>query len=106
MRNKPAVIGLFFILLSVFIALLGYQITPDFTADANDQILQITNKAPGFTVKMLKLAKNKNVEYGNFFEKMLFGQENPYEMIPVNSYHFEGNEIIYEEYTGENSGTS
>ncbi len=105
MRNKPAVIGLFFILLSVFIALLGYQITPDFTPDANDQILQITNKSPGFTVQMLKRAKNKNVEQTNFFSKMLFGHENPDEMIPINSYHFEETEIIYEEYTGENSGT-
>jgi len=105
MRNKPAVIGLVLIIISFIIALLGYQITPDFTPDANDQILQITNKSPGFTVKMLKRAKNKNVERSNFFEMMFVGQENPYEMIPINSYRFERTEIIYEEYTGENSGT-
>lgn len=105
MRNKPAVIGLALVILSFIIALLGYQITPDFTPDANDQILQITNKSPGFTVKMLKRAKNKNVERSNFFEMMFMGQENPYEMIPINSWRFEGAEITYEEYTGENSGT-
>lgn len=105
MRNKPAVAGLFFILLSVFIALLGYQITPDFTPDANDQILQVTNKAPGFTIQMLKRAKNKNVETSAFFRKMFVGQENPYEMIPINNYRFEGSEILFEEYTGEHSGT-
>lgn len=105
MRNKPAVIGLALIALSFLIALLGYQITPDFTPDANDQILQITNKSPGFTVKMLKRAKNKNVERGNFFKVMMVGQENPYELIPVISWRFEGGEIVYEEYTGENSGT-
>jgi len=105
LRNKPAVIGLALIIFSFVIALLGYQITPDFTPDANDQILQITNKSPGFAVKMLKRAKNKNVERRNFFSLMLFGQENPYELIPIKSYRFEGNEIIYEEYTGEYSGT-
>ncbi len=104
MRNKPAVIGLALVILSFIIALLGYQITPDFTPDANDQILQITNKSPGFSVKMLKRAKNKNVERSNFFKMMFVGQENPYEMIPINSWRFEGTEIIYEEYTGENSG--
>lgn len=105
MRNMPAVIGIAVISFSVIIALLGYLVTPDSTADANDQILQITNKSPGFTVKMLKRAKNKNVERENVFSRMFLGEENPYEMIPIHQYHFEGSDIIYEEYTGDNSGT-
>lgn len=106
MRNKPAVIGLVFIILSVLIALFGYQLTPDFTPDANDQVLQITNKAPGFKVQMLKSAKNKHIERSNFFEMMFVGQENPYELIPISSYRFEGNDIVFDEYTGENSSIS
>ncbi len=105
LRNKPAVIGLTVIILSVIIATLGYQITPDTTADANDQILQITNKSPGFSLKLLKSAKNKNVEKQNFFGKMILGQENPYELIPIHSYRFDGDKIFYREYTGETSGT-
>ncbi|HXH18229.1 MAG TPA: ABC transporter permease [Chitinophagales bacterium] len=105
LRNKPAVIGLMVIVFSAIIALLGYQITPDSTPDANDQVLQITNKAPGFTVKMLRRTKNKHIERKNFFTMMIHGCENPYELIPIHSYRFEGDKIIYEEYTGEHSGT-
>ncbi len=93
------------ILLSVIVALFGYQISPDSTPEANDQILQITNKPPGFTVLMLKRAKNKNVERKGFFGKMLFGQENPFELIPVHRYRFDADKIIYGEYTGEDSET-
>ena len=103
-RNKPAVIGLVWIIFSFIIAILGYQLTPDSTADANDQILQITNKPPGFTVHLLKRVKNKNIEKQNSFGKMLYGQENPYEMIPIHQYRFEGDKIVYEEYTGKDSG--
>lgn len=105
LRNKPAVAGSVFILLSVLIALLGYQLTPDSTPDANDQILQITNKSPGFTVQMLRRAKNKSINPANFFTVMFAGAENPYELIPIHRYRFEGSDIIAEEYTGENSGT-
>lgn len=93
-----------FILLSVTIAILGYQATPDSTPNANDQILQITNKSPGFTVRLLRKAKNKNVEIRSFFGKMICGQENPYELVPIRGYRFEGDKIFFEEYTGESSG--
>lgn len=103
-RNIPAVIGIIIIFFSVVIALLGYQITPDHTANANDQILQIANKPIGFKVEILKRRKNKVVEKRNFFSKMMFGQENPYEMIPIDSYSLEDEGILIKEYTGDGFG--
>ncbi len=104
LRNGPAVVGSVLIALSFLIAIFGYQLSPDSTPDANDQILQITNKPPGFRVKMIRAAKNKSVERKGLFSKTIYGQENPYELIPIHEYRIEGERIIFEEYTGEDSG--
>ncbi|GIV34998.1 MAG: hypothetical protein KatS3mg031_2533 [Chitinophagales bacterium] len=104
MRNIPAVAGMVVILLSSIIAILGYLITPDASPDANEQILQITNKPPGFTVKMLKVTKNKIIEPAGWWQKMLFGQESPFFLIPVHSYTLADDKIVFQEYTGADRG--
>lgn len=99
LKNRSAVAGLVIIGLSVIIALLGYIITPDSTPDANDQILQITNKPPGFKVLLLQKHKNKTFEQVSFIEKMIYGVENRFEMIPISDYRFSSDSIIIVEYT-------
>lgn len=101
-KNKTALGSFYFILLMIAVAILGYLITPDSTPDANNQILQLSVKAPGTTVKILLVKKNLNVQKVSFFKKMLFGQESPYYYIPIYSYRFDGNNLVAEMYTGEN----
>lgn len=97
-RNKSAIFGLVVIVFSAILALLGYAITPDSTPYANDQVLEINNKAPGFTVPMLKVRKNKEVPQRNFFSKMISGQENPYRLVPLDSYEIEDDAIVAKVY--------
>lgn len=99
-RNKSALFGLVVIIFSILIAILGYTITPDSTRNANDQILQITNKEPGFQIKLIYRHKNREITYRNFFGKMIFGQENPYELIPIINYEIRGHRIHFEEFRG------
>lgn len=99
LKNRSAVAGLVIIVVSVIIALLGYTVTPDSTPDANDQILQITNKPPGFKVLLLQKHKNKNFEQVSFIDKMISGAENRFEMIPISNYRFSNDSIIVIEYT-------
>ena len=99
-RNKSALFGLIVIVLSVVIAILGYQITPDSTRNANDQILQITNKPPGFEITLLHRHKNRDVTRRTWVGKMLFGQENPYELIPIIDYEIRENKIYFNEFRG------
>jgi peptide/nickel transport system permease protein len=106
MRNKPALFGLGTIVLAVLIAILGYSISPDDTPDANQQSLTIALKDPGFSVKMLKMKKNRAVETRNFFGKMLFGSENENDFLPINHYEVKGDSIIVEKYAGEDPITS
>ncbi len=99
-KNKLALAGLITICLSVLVALLGFLITPDSTPHANDQLLELSIKPPGFKVQILKMRKNENVEHVNFFEKMWYGEVSDYKCIPIYKYRFQDEFIIYEEYTG------
>ena len=106
-RNKLGMSGLIVICISVFIFIAGYLITPDSTPDCNDQKPELQIKQPGFSVRMLKLRKNEEPHHVNWFMKMLFGQQSDYSYITLYDYTFSGNDIVVEEYTGNepNRGT-
>ncbi len=100
-RNRSAMVGMAIALVSVMVAVLGYLITPDDTPYANEQILQISKKQPGFTVEMLKVRKNREVPETGFFDKMLYGAPNPYALIPVNSWRIEADTLYAETFAGD-----
>lgn len=102
-KNKLSMFGLIVIGLCMVVAILGYAITPDATPDANDQLLELSKKPPGFEVKILQTRKNDASHHINFFSKMLFGEISDYRSIPFDNYRFEGNDIVVREYTGDTS---
>ncbi|QNF34649.1 ABC transporter permease [Adhaeribacter swui] len=85
LRNKPAMFGLSIILLAVLIAVLGYAIMPDATPNANHALVQLQKKEPGFSVLILRL-KKKVTRPANFLDQWLFGEDLPYEEIPVQTF--------------------
>jgi len=103
-KNIPAVIGFWVIILSILVAFLGYLITPDKTRFADDQVLELDRKSPGFKIQMLKVRKNRNFPKPKlrFLSVLASGKENPYQMVPINGYEFntEG-EIVVEQYVGD-----
>jgi len=106
-KNKLAMFGLTIILFSVMLFLFGYTICPDGSPDANEQKPELQIKEPGFTVKMLKIKKNEPDHSVGFFSKMFFGQTENFSTVTVYDYRFSGNDILIEEYTGNqpNRGT-
>jgi len=102
-KNKLAMFGLIVIALCILISVLGYAITPDSTPDANDQLLELSKKPPGFKVQMLESRKNEKSNHVNIFSKMLFGEVSDYRSIPFSNYRFQGNDIILLEYTGDSN---
>jgi peptide/nickel transport system permease protein len=102
-KNKIAFTSLFFLGFYMLIAILGYSITPDSTPDANDQILELSKKPPGFKIKLLLVRKNEPSHEENFFYKMAFGEISDWTSIPISSYRFEDDDIIVEEYVGKES---
>lgn len=87
----------------MLIAVLGYLITPDSTPDANEQLLELSKKPPGFKAQLLLSRKNEHAHHVNIFSKMLFGEVSDYRAIPFSSYHFLGNDIVLTEYTGNSN---
>jgi len=99
-KNKLAIFGLLVIIFSFFIAVFCYLIMPDRSPMANRMNLSISNQPPGFRVKMLLVKKN-SVQSSSFLSGIFSGSASEYEMIPMNSYRFEKNEIVYDEFTGD-----
>lgn len=102
-KNRLSMFGLIVITLCMIVAILGYTITPDSTPDANDQLLELSKKPPGFKVQMLQNCKNEYTHHVNIFYKMMFGEVSDYRSTPFSSYRFEGSDIILFEYTGESN---
>lgn len=99
-KNKIAITSSLVILLAVVISILGYLITPDSSPNANEQILELTTKKPGFSVTLLKVRKNSEGESQNFISTMLFGKKSDYTPVPIVDWKFEDDEIVVETYTG------
>jgi len=93
-RNKLALCGLVTIVLACIIAILGYTITPDSTPYANEQILELATRKPGFTQHFLLVRKNKEVAHSNFFQKLAYGEESAYKAVPFSSYRFAADSIF------------
>ena len=102
LKNKPAVFGLVVILLAILTAILGANIRKDKTLMANEMLLPIAAQKPGFEVKMLKVLNGKTINQKNFFNLLFFGgRENLYKYIPISKYRFVGDEILYNDYSGD-----
>jgi peptide/nickel transport system permease protein len=99
-RNKLAVGGLVFIVVSVIVAVLGYLVMPDDTPQANDMILQISLKKPGTSFTMLRIRKSNPVDTVNIFRKLIGGQPDFYINVPITSYRFFKDSIYVDEYIG------
>ena len=81
------------------ISILGYLIVPDKSPNCNEQSLSIAAKKPFFTVKIALIPKNKIIQNKGWFHTMLFGREYPFQAIPIDSFHFSGDNVQLFEYT-------
>jgi ABC-type dipeptide/oligopeptide/nickel transport system permease subunit len=86
LRNKGALFGLIVILISVLIAIFAYFLAPDGSPDANRIIVEIGGKPPGFRQLFLPVKKERRPPPVGFFHQLLYGREDPYDYIPINSY--------------------
>ncbi len=100
-RNKIAVAGLVFIILTLLVAILGYLIMPDQSPHANNMTIQLSIKRPGTSFTMLRIRKSEPVDTVGFFSRMFFGQPSFYRDVPITGYHFAQDSIIVNEYIGD-----
>ena len=106
LKNKAAVFGCLVIGVAIIVAILGYTICPDDSPHANEQISAVALANPGYTATLLKIRKNTEVEKNGFLKRIMFGQPNPYRLVPINSYMFRNDSILAVRYAGENPVTN
>ncbi len=93
-KNKLAMAGMFIIILASVISILGANIRPDSTKDANTQQLNISRKGPNFNVEVLRVAREAKNTSDNFFSALLFGgKHNSYAELPLHSYTLNNDSI-------------
>lgn len=91
--------GLAVVLLSVFLALLAYVISPDNSPSANEQILPLETHPPGFSIRVLRLPKTP-ASTQPLADGLLNGFVKNYEPVPVLRYTPEADSIKISEYRG------
>lgn len=101
LRNGLSMTALGYIVFCLFIAILGYLITPDHAPYANSQHLELATQKPGFAVSMLKVRKNESLKPVGFLERMLFGSFSPYSYYPISYHRFENGMIIVHEFSDD-----
>jgi len=89
------------ILLSIFTALFAYFIAPDQSPFANRIILETGGEKPGFSQQFLLLKNEKNIADANILVHLIYGKEDKYFYVPINSYALKGDSIIIDKFIDE-----
>ena len=93
LKNKLALAGFFFIVLTFLMALFGYLIIPDHSPMANEMHLELSTKKPFAKVQFLAMRKNKIITPVSFWSRLANGQESEFQYIPIQSYQFSDSTI-------------
>ncbi|WP_417213189.1 ABC transporter permease [Bizionia sp.] len=94
------VFSLGFIVFVGLISIFAYVIAPDNSQYANQMHLSIHSKKPGFTVQMLTIPQETEIE-DSFFSSIFFGKKIQDTEIPITSYSIQNNTLTYTEYASD-----
>ncbi|MGN6248174.1 MAG: ABC transporter permease [Ginsengibacter sp.] len=100
-KNKGAMLGLIVICLAVLIGIFAYFLGNDHSPNADREIVEIMAKQPGFKQTFLLVKKEKKISNKGFFHQLLFGAEDKYVYVPINSYKIEKDSVSVEKFVDE-----
>lgn len=100
-RNKGAMGGLMLIVVALFVGLFAYYLAPDPTPDANEMILELSGKEPGFHTRLLAVHREIPVPEVSFWQRLWSGAPSAYTYIPMTAWRFAGDSILYHRYVDE-----
>ncbi|MEO8852955.1 MAG: ABC transporter permease [Ginsengibacter sp.] len=100
-KNKGAMVGLIVICLSVLIGIFAYYLGTDPTPNADRQVVEIMAAKPGFSQLFLRIKKEKKISSTGFFQRLLFGAEDKYLYVPINSYKETADSVYVEKFIDE-----
>jgi peptide/nickel transport system permease protein len=102
-QNKGSAIGMSIIIFSLFIAVFGYLLAPDGSPNANRMIIEIGGQKPGFRQAFLAWPVSERPERSSIVHRILYGQPDTADYIPINSYHVFNDSIGFEQRIDEDT---
>lgn len=100
-KNKAAIAGMVIIIISFLIAVFAYFISPDSSPNANRMIVEIGGKKPGFTQQFILLPREGAPDRTSFFSRLLNGEPDQFEFIPIHKHSWEADSVIVEKFIDE-----
>ena len=100
-KNKGAMAGLIVIFLAILVGVFAYYLGADSTPNADRQVVEIMARKPGYTQLFLRVKKEKKIPSTGFLKQLLFGAEDKYLYIPINSYYQTSDSVFVEKYIDE-----
>ncbi|MDQ6755300.1 MAG: ABC transporter permease [Bacteroidota bacterium] len=97
-KNKGAIFGLMIIFIAILTGIFAYFIANDSTPNADRQIVEIQAKKPGYKKEFIKVKKEKEISNTNFFKRLLYGKEDAFNLIPINSYEQKNDSVIVQKF--------
>ncbi|TGE18341.1 ABC transporter permease [Hymenobacter elongatus] len=93
-QNRPAMLGLGFIILCTLVALAGYWVLPDNSPDANNGLVQLQKEPPGFTATVLRLpVPAAEPAPDNIWRTWWQGREPRFQESPIGGYQLVGDSV-------------
>lgn len=100
-RNKGALFGMVIIAMAVIVAIFAYLLAPDGSPNANQMTVEIGGQKPGYTQQFLQIPRDRKIASTSFFKRLLFGEENRYQYIPISGYRQTKDSLIYQQFIDE-----
>jgi len=101
LRNKGAFFGLVVISAALIIAVIAYFIAPDRSPDGNRIIVEIGGRKPGFSELFLLVRKQQQQPSVSFVHQLLYGREDAFDYLPIDSYSVRGDSLVVEKFIDE-----
>lgn len=105
-KNKGAMAGLIVIILAIIVGIFAYYISPDHTPDANQMILELSGKRPGFHSELLAVHKEVPVPEESLWGRLLNGAPSSFNFVPITRWSFNGDSLNYYHYVDEDTSVA
>jgi ABC-type dipeptide/oligopeptide/nickel transport systems, permease components len=100
-KRPSTVVGLCIILFTCLVAIFAYQLAPDDTPYANQMIVELGARQPGFKKDLLLVPKTLQHQQSNSFTEWFSGTPTNYLAMPMNGYSFTADKVMIRHYIDE-----
>jgi len=101
LKKPSAAIAVAIIALTFFIAAFAYVLAPDKSPNANQMVIELAARPPGFHTKLLLVPKYIRQEEPSMLRQWLSGKPSSYHAVPINGYRWEGDQLFVQHYVDE-----